>query len=92
MNESFPTTPASARSNSGSMKSETRIASDPAQSLLPSHPLVLLVRLPDREDIHDPDTVLEHDKECRVGVRDMHAADTVADVPGVACGEWGASN
>jgi len=43
------------------------------------------VCLLDREDIHNPDTVLEHDIECRVCVGNMHATDPVAKVFDVTC-------
>jgi hypothetical protein len=39
----------------------------------------------DREDIHDPDTILEHDVECRVCVGNMHATDPVAQELDIAC-------
>ena len=39
----------------------------------------------DSIDIHNPDTVLEHDKKCCVGMSDMHAADPVANIFDVAC-------
>ncbi len=37
--------------------------------------------------IHDPDTILEHNKKCCVGMGDMHAADTIADIFDVSCSE-----
>ena len=41
----------------------------------------------DSVDIHDPDTVLEHDKKCGIGMGDMHAADPIADKFDVPCSE-----
>ena len=36
-------------------------------------------------DIHDSDPVLGHDKECRVGIGDIHATDPIAQVFNIPC-------
>jgi hypothetical protein len=55
--------------------------------LIRSDPLILLMRLLNREDIHDPDTIPEHDKECRVCVCDMHATYPVPEVLDIPCSQ-----
>jgi len=40
-----------------------------------------------REDINDTDVIPEHDKECRVGMGDMHATDSIAEVFDIPCGQ-----
>jgi hypothetical protein len=51
------------------------------------NPRVLPVRLLNREDLHDPDTIPEHDKECRVRVGDVHATNPITKVPGIPCSQ-----
>jgi hypothetical protein len=52
-----------------------------------SQPLVLLVSLLYRKNIHNPDAIPEHDKECCVCGCDMHATYPVAKVFSVSCGQ-----
>jgi hypothetical protein len=45
------------------------------------------MRLLDRENIHDPDTIPKHDKECRVGMADVHTTYPVAKVFDIPCSQ-----